>query len=726
MKGILVKRLLTWGMTVITLAAFGVGMPSRAFAADDASSLTVLASTDVHAHLVNWDYFGDKAYPTDAKRKQPLGLEYVSSIVKSVRTAKGADSVVVVDNGDYIQGTPLSYLAAARPATFTGKPLSQAMNLIGYDAQNLGNHEFNYGLPYLHGYEGQLNAPLLGANVIDTATGAPAFKPTTMLTKTVSGNPVKVGIVGVVTTGVKMWDKANVEGKLTFLDPVTTADKYATQLKADGADVVIVLAHMGLDSPVTPYTPTSDPENVATSVAAKARNVDVVITGHTHLDAPKTVVAGASGHDVMISQAFYWARGMVQVSLPLTFNSGKPVVNYAALDAKPLYAMDYPSDSAFTNDPVIKQAHAATVAYVNSKVGTSTEELSAAASRYQDTPILDFIGKVQEDTVRQALKGTKYDGIPVITEVSPFSRTAVFPKGDLRIKDIAGLYVFDNTLGAIKLTGKQVKEYLEWSARYFVKVDAGATFNPETGTNASYGGGSAIPDYNYDALTGVTYSIDVSKPVGERIIGLSYQCAPVKDTDSFIMAINNYRMSGAGAASFVKDAPVVWNELLEIRQLLIDHATKVKTVDPKDFYVENWRLTTSGEAFTPASCNVPASVTVAPTSAQVGGKVTVTGTGFTAGETVRIELHSTPVVLASVTADSAGAISATVTVPAVTPGEHSIVAVGETSGRQASAPLTVAARLLPTTGSADSATLVLGLAFVAAGLLIGASRRQRA
>ena len=269
-------------------------------------------------------------------------------------------------------------------------------------------------------------------------------------------------------------------------------------------------------------------------------------------------------------------------------------------------------------------------------------------------------------------------------------------------------------------------EYLEWSARYFVQTAPGAAFDPETGTNAAYDGGRPIPDYNFDALSGVTYAIDVSKPVGQRILGLSYRCTPVADDDTFIMAINNYRMSGAGAAPFVKDAPVVWNELLEIRQLLIDHATKAGVVDPKDFFVENWRLTTSGERFTPDECRTPtptptpgagtpppapapeAAITVSPERAAVGARLTVSGTSFAPGEQVRLELHSTPVLLATVTADAQGRFTATLTVPRVAPGAHQVVATGDSSGRRASASLTVVARQLPRTDGSAGAVPLFG------------------
>lgn len=146
----------------------------------------------------------------------------------------------------------------------------------------------------------------------------------------------------------------------------------------------------------------------------------------------------------------------------------------------------------------------------------------------------------------------------------------------------------------MEITGAELRDYLEYSAKFFVQVDEGATFDPETGTNADWGG-TAVPDYNYDALTGVDYHINISKPVGERIEGLSYEGAPVADGDEFVLAINNYRQSGGGGYPHVTTAPVVYNELVEIRQQMIEYAQARGVIDPADFFVDNWALVTTSE-----------------------------------------------------------------------------------------------------------------------------------
>ncbi|MET8988609.1 5'-nucleotidase C-terminal domain-containing protein [Nonomuraea wenchangensis] len=157
------------------------------------------------------------------------------------------------------------------------------------------------------------------------------------------------------------------------------------------------------------------------------------------------------------------------------------------------------------------------------------------------------------------------------------------------LRDVAGLYVYDNTLLAIKLTGAQIKDYLEYSAKYFNQLAPGAPVDVATLTNAS-----GTPDYNYDQLSGVSYDIDVSKPVGQRIANLTYDGQPVPAGKEFVVAINNYRQSGGGGFPHVTTAPVLYNAQVEIRQALIEYATAKGTIDPADFAAPNWRLTREG------------------------------------------------------------------------------------------------------------------------------------
>jgi 2',3'-cyclic-nucleotide 2'-phosphodiesterase/3'-nucleotidase len=194
---------------------------------------------------------------------------------------------------------------------------------------------------------------------------------------------------------------------------------------------------------------------------------------------------------------------------------------------------------------------------------------------------------VQTDTVTAALAGTEWASLPVLSIAAPFSRTAVFPRGEVKIKDVAGLYIFDNTLEAVVLTGAEVKAYLEYSAKYFVTLAPGAPVDPATISDP------AVPDYNYDVFSGVEYDIDIAKPVGGRITRLRIGGVDVDPAARFVVAVNNYRRSGGGSfPGIVKEQ--VYNAQQEIRQLLIDWAQARGAIDPADFYTRNWQLVRDG------------------------------------------------------------------------------------------------------------------------------------
>ncbi|GMA31533.1 bifunctional metallophosphatase/5'-nucleotidase [Litorihabitans aurantiacus] len=490
----------------------------------------------------------------------------------------------------------------------TQHPMAKAFNVVEFDAQTVGNHEYNYDLDLLDAYERDLaDTAVLGANVVSEETGEPYHEPFVLEERTIGGEEVTVGILGLVTPGVRIWDRQYVEGEVEFRDMVETAKEWVPVV-AEQADVVVVLAHTGQGTvPDEGYDPAALHENVANNIAYQVPGIDLLVAGHSHRDLPETVVTNVAGERTVITQPSHWGRGITETTLTL-LPDGDGGFSVDTETAPPIVVPHYGRDG-YAEDPAVVEAiaeqHEATVEYVNTPVATSVQELPAATSRYEDTPIIDFINDVQQTTVAQALAGTDKADLPVISQASPFSRTALFPEGEVTIRDIAGLYIYENTLRAVELTGAQVRDYLEYSARYFVQTERGATFDPETGTNAMYPGDTrGIPDYNYDVLSGLDYTIDVSEPVGQRIKGLTFpDGSPLADDAVVVMAVNNYRASGGGGFPHVADAPVVYDDLLEIRQLLIDRAQERGVIDPADFFMPNWELTTAWTA--PAFTDVP-------------------------------------------------------------------------------------------------------------------------
>ncbi|MFE9695157.1 bifunctional metallophosphatase/5'-nucleotidase [Micromonospora sp. NPDC005806] len=551
--------------------------------------LTVLGTSDTHGNVYNWDYYKDAEY--DDSKHNDVGVAKLATLVNQIRAERKGKATLVLDAGDTIQGTPLAtYYAKQEPITATGEthPMANAMNVLKYDAVTLGNHEFNYGLPLLAQWIGQLGFPALAANAINEKTGKPAFLPYVIKEVDLGGQDgptLKVGILGLTNPGVAIWDKANVEGKLIFADMIATAAKWVPIMRERGADLVIISAHGG-DNGTSSYGPELPNENPVALIAQQVPGIDAILFGHAHNEVPqKFVTNAATGEQVLTSEPSKWGQRLTRMDFTLTREKGRwKVVSKGSTMLNTNTVVEDPAVLA-----AVRGQHAKTVDYVNEVVAQSEVELSAAESRYKDTPILDFINQVQTEVVTTALAGTAYAGLPVLSIAAPFSRTAVFPQGDVRIRDVAGLYVYDNTLEAVVVTGAEVKAYLEYSAKYFVTQPVGATVNPDTIADP------AVPDYNYDVISGVDYDIDISKPVGQRItrLVLPGTDTPVAADAQFVIAVNNYRRSGGGNFPGIVKTQV-YNQQQEIRQLLIDWAQAKGVIKPGDFFVENWKLVREG------------------------------------------------------------------------------------------------------------------------------------
>ncbi|MFD8024198.1 bifunctional metallophosphatase/5'-nucleotidase [Streptomyces lavendulae] len=552
-------------------------------------AFTVMGTTDLHGNVFNWDYFTDKEF--DDKAHNDVGLAKISTLVNQVRSEKGRCNTLMIDAGDTIQGTQLSYYyAKVDPITARRgpvHPMAQAMNAIGYDAAALGNHEFNYGIPVLRKFEEQCDFPLLGANALDAKTLRPAFAPYSMhRLRTPHGRDVKVAVLGLTNPGIAIWDKANVAGKMTFPGLEEQAAKYVPKLRSMGADVVIVSAHSGSSGTSSygdqlPYI-----ENAAGLVAEQVPGIDAILVGHAHTEIPEYRVKNkATGKDVVLSEPLKWGQRLTLFDFELVWEKGRWSV--AKVSAKVLNSNTAAEDPKIVR--LLSDEHRKVVAYVNQVIGTSTQAMSSAEGPVKDVPIIDLINHVQAETVKGALAGTEWAALPVLSQASCFSRTAAVPAGQVTIKDAAGLYPFENTLEARLLTGAQLKDYLEYSARYYVQTAPGGAVDPAKITNSE-----SVPDYNYDAVYGLTYDIDIAQPVGSRIVGLSFQGKPVDPAARFVFAVNNYRASGGGNFPHVPKAQQLWANSEEIRNTIIQWVKAKGTVDPSAFASVDWRLAGGG------------------------------------------------------------------------------------------------------------------------------------
>ncbi|MFF6848260.1 MULTISPECIES: bifunctional UDP-sugar hydrolase/5'-nucleotidase [Streptomyces] len=563
--------------------ARGHGRPRRRYA------FTVMGTTDLHGNVFNWDYFTDAEF--DDTAHNDVGLAKISTLVDQVREEKGRRNTLLIDAGDTIQGTQLSYYYA-RVDPITGAdgpvhPMAQAMNAIGYDAAALGNHEFNYGIPVLRKFEEQCDFPLLGANALDAKTLRPAFAPYWMTRlRTPCGRDVKVAVLGLTNPGIAIWDKVNVQGKMTFPGLEEQAAKWVPRLRSMGADVVIVSAHSGTSGTSSYGDQVPYVENAAALVAEKVAGIDAILVGHAHVEIPESrVVNKETGREVVLSEPLKWGQRLTLFDFELEWERGRWQV--ASVSAKVLDSRTAEEDPRIVG--LLGDEHKKVVGYVNQTIGTCSAAMTATEAPYKDVPILDFINHVQSETVKAALAGTEYAALPVLSQASCFSRTAAIPAGDVTIRQVAGLYPFENTLEARVLTGAQLKEYLEFSARYYVQTPAGGDVDPSKLTNADN-----TPDYNYDAVGGLTYEIDIAKAPGSRIAKLSFEGKPIDEKAQFVLAVNNYRASGGGNFPHVASAKQVWANSEEIRNTIIAWVQAEKSIEVSRFASVDWKLTRDG------------------------------------------------------------------------------------------------------------------------------------
>jgi 2',3'-cyclic-nucleotide 2'-phosphodiesterase (5'-nucleotidase family) len=521
------------------------------------ASLVIAATTDVHGRLRGHDYYQNAAEPM-------RGLTRVATIVDSLRAAH-PERVVFVDAGDFFQGNPLTYLAAqGRPGPT--HPVVDAMNAARYDAVAIGNHEFNYGLPVLDRALMGARFAVLAANVYG-ADGRPAYRRWVMLDR----DGIRVAVVGATTPGSMIWDREHLRGRLVVRDIVPEVRSAVAEARAAGADVVVTVLHSGLDEPSSYDTVSTGvaSENVSARVAREVPGIDVLVYGHSHREMADTTIAG-----VLLVQPRNWAFNAAVAELQLQSDGDRwRVVSKRGRLIRAAGRAEHAGVLAVT-----ERAHRTAVAYAAETLGTTPVAWRADSARVTDTPLIDFILEVERRVAGADLAST-----------AAFNLRASLDAGPITVAEVAALYPYDNTLRAIRVTGRQLREYLERSAHYFVQRGSGGAAVDTT-----------IPGYNYDMVAGADYTIDLRRPLGSRVVGLAVRGKPVTDLDTFTLALNNYRQGGGGGFSMLASAPVVYESREGIRELLMDEVRRRRVLRHEDYFRPNWRLeppSAVGEAY---------------------------------------------------------------------------------------------------------------------------------
>lgn len=514
--------------------------------------ITILSTTDLHGNVLPVDYYTNKP---DAR-----GLAKAATIIRQARK-ENPRGTLLVDSGDTIQGTPLEYVHN-RKNNAPPDPMMLAMSALGYDAMAVGNHEYNFGLAVLEKARREARFPWLSANTYRKGTQETYYQP--YVVKELNG--VRVGLLGLTTPGVPSWENKENYAGLEFREPVAEARKWVEVLRGrERCDVVVVAMHMGLEEDLRTgeLTPGQvEHENEAVAVAEQVRGVDVILMGHTHREVPSLLING-----VLLTQANAWGRHVARADLYLE-GDARGRWHVAAKQARTVPVTDrteVDAEIARLAEPYDRE----TQAWLGRVIGESPAELSAEQASFRDTAILDLIQRVQMDV-----------GKADVSMVANFNPRARLPRGSVTVRDIAGLYIYENTLVVLEVTGQQLRDALEHSAKYFLPYAPGKT--PADLVDEK------IPGYNFDIAEGVTYDLDISKPTGQRIQNLRFRGQPLAPAQKLRLATNNYRVNGGGGYEMYKGAPELYRSSTEIRELIIDWVEQHRRVPAEP--TNNWRL----------------------------------------------------------------------------------------------------------------------------------------
>lgn len=529
----------------ICLSALAFAQPAQA---TDTTRVVVVATTDIHGRATAWE--------DDGRTPFGGGLTRVATVMDSLRK-RYPGQVVLVDAGDLIQGNAFAGHFARAPQR--PNPVIDAMNALAYDAATLGNHEFNFGLDFLRITLSDAAYPYVTANVITLPNQRTMFRPEVVLKR----GAVRVGITGFTTPGVMVWDGDSVKGRVQVQRIGDVAPATLARLRRS-SDVSIVLIHSGMGGASSYDTTGVGPENVAASLAELPDAPDLVVVGHSHRETRDTVIGKT--HFV---QPRNWAQSLTVTHLLLVNERSTWRVARVQADLVPLAGVVPQTRLEQRLSPMrVLAAHA----YAQ-PVARATAPFPAQLARAEPTPLIGYIHWVQRRRTGAQLSAA-----------AAFRTDAGLPQGDVTQGHFAALYPYENTLRALKISGGQLKAFLEHSSKYYLVRDGRPAIDP------------AVPGYNYDMVSGAQYLIDLSRPTGDRIVGLSVNGRVVQPTDSFTLAINSYRAVGGGGYDMLKGARLVYERGENVRDLLSLYAESLKTLEPARFAERNWRWADTTQA----------------------------------------------------------------------------------------------------------------------------------
>jgi len=570
--------------------------------------LRLLQTSDLHMNLLNYDYYQDRE--TD-----DYGLAKTITLIQRARAE--APNHLLFDNGDLLQGNPLGDLVARIQPLRKGDthPAYKVLNLLGVDAANVGNHEFNYGLPFLRQALAGASFPYVSANVMERSAQGRlqhAFTPYVLLQRQFKDEAgrmqtLKIGVIGFVPPQIMQWDRRHLQGRVEARDIVETARTLVPQMRAQGADLVVALAHSGFEK-------TEQGRLAENTVAELARvpGIDALLFGHAHAEFPSAQFAGYPGvdlvqgriHGVPAAMPGRWGDHLAVVDLELQRQGRRWMVRHSRAELRPI--MDRASRRALvTADPmvahVIAREHADTLQALRAPVAHSEVAIHSYFSQVQPSLAVDLVARAQLAYLERAVQGTALEGLPLLSAAAPFKAGGRqgwnfytdIPPGPLAAKHVADLYLYPNQIKVLKLTGAELREWLEMSAGQFRRIDPAGPAEQELLDDD-------FRAYNFDMIAGLSYEIDVSQPArytaeglrtpaqGHRIVQLRYQGQAVDARTEFLVVTNSYRANGGGNFPGLGPARIVVDAPDENRQSVAQYLAS--TAEFKPSRSSDWRI----------------------------------------------------------------------------------------------------------------------------------------
>ncbi len=582
--------------------------------AGDVFKLRILATSDLHVHITPWDYYADRAFAA-------AGLARTASLIAAARAEVGAS--LLLDNGDFLQGSPLGDLETMQGGDSIAHPMISAMNALGYDAATLGNHEFSNGLGFLMGQLAHAAFPVVSANIVRRLGASPLedetlVPPTVILDREVTdgrGNRrnLRIGIIGLIPPQTILWNRQQLGDALVTRDILEAAAAHVPQLRAQGAQIVIALSHSGIG----PSAAADRMEN-ATAALAALPGIDALVAGHTHQTFPSADFAATAGVDPV--RGLLWGKPAVMpgfhgshlgvIDLNLWPCGDRWHVAASHAEVRPIARRTRTgrivaltqSDAAIL--AIAGPAHRATRGRSTRAIGHTAAPLHSFFSLVAPCPTVRLIGRAQIAHVARMLQGGPYADLPLVSAAAPFhsggrggpENYTVIPAGRLVMRHAFDLYPHPNTVSALLTTGAELALWLERSFSLFHQINVGdhdaGLIDPD------------FPSFNFDLIEGLSWEVDLAaqprfdargmtiNPSCSRIRNLAYQGLPVAPGAEFVLATNSYRAAGSGGFAGASPGRIILSGPESSRAVLLDQIARETPLQPAG--PPNWRFVPMG------------------------------------------------------------------------------------------------------------------------------------